>query len=530
MKVLMTELGIFLGFCLIPTSVFAQSIAYESFAGIRVGNGLAGSGTDATGWTDTGWENGSNARFRVVAPTSALTYQIVGGAFISGSDRAVQLTTKPEPAPAGLVASRMFPEQNTTIYLSFLVRPIVVGTGSDTLGLNLSNGVSSLGEIAFQPDLSQQHFDLVPLPGDGGGGGGGAPQDLNPSTTYLAVARLTWNGSFVRIDTWLNPPATYPGDGSYITTRYIASGPPVLSSIGLEISSTDTGGPTSTAVFDELRIGYTWEDVVPPTPITTLGNISTRGLVQTGDNVLIGGFIITGAQPKKVILRAIGPSLQLTGALQDPTLELHDGAGMLIASNDNWMDSPNKQEIIDSTIAPTYDTESAIVATLPANNASYTAVVRGVNNSTGIALVEAYDIGNVEDSKLANISTRGLVQTGDNVLIGGFIVLGPDSQQVIVRAIGPSLPVSGKLADPTLDLYDSNGVLLAANDNWRDVQEAEIIATTIPPTNDAEAAIVQTLAPAAYTAIVRGKNGTTGVALVEVYALETPATTTSETR
>ena len=248
----------------------------------------------------------------------------------------------------------------------------------------------------------------------------------------------------------------------------------MLSSVGFGISSDDTGGPTSTAIFDELRIGYTWADVVPPTPVTTLGNISTRGLVEADDNVLIGGFIISGAQPKKVILRAIGPSLQLTGALQDPTLELHDGAGMLIASNDNWMDSPNKQEIIDSTIAPTYDTESAIVATLPANNASYTAVVRGVNNSTGIALVEAYDIGNVEDSKLANISTRGLVQIGDNVLIGGFIVLGPDSQQVIVRAIGPSLPVSGKLADPTLDLYDSNGVLLAANDNWRTVKKQKL--------------------------------------------------------
>ena len=137
--------------------------------------------------------------------------------------------------------------------------------------------------------------------------------------------------------------------------------------------------------------------------------------------------------------------------------------------------------------------------------------MRGVNNTTGIGLVEVYDLDRTVDSKLANISTRGLVQTGDNVMIGGFIVLGTDSQKVIVRAIGPSLPLAGKLADPTLDLYDGNGVLLASNDNWRDTQEAEIIATTIPPTNDAESAIVQTLAPVPlYTAIVRGKNGTTG--------------------
>jgi hypothetical protein len=163
--------------------------------------------------------------------------------------------------------------------------------------------------------------------------------------------------------------------------------------------------------------------------------------------------------------------------------------------------------------------ESAIVATLAANSTGYTAIVRGVNNTTGVGLVEVFDLDNTVDSKLANISTRGLVQTGDDVMIGGFIVLGADAQKVIVRAIGPSLPVVGKLADPTLELHDANGALLVSNDNWRDTQEAEIIATTIPPTNDAESAIVRTLAPAAYTAIVRGVNGTTGVALVEVYAL-----------
>ena len=253
---------------------------------------------------------------------------------------------------------------------------------------------------------------------------------------------------------------------------------------------------------------------------TVLANISTRLRVETGDNVLIGGFIITGTQPKKVIVRAIGPSLPLAGALADPVLELHGPGAFATITNDNWR-SDQEAEIIATGIPPTNDLESAIVATLPANNSAYTAIVRGVNNGTGIGLVEAYDLDRTVDSKLANISTRGLVQTGDNVLIAGTIVLGQTSQRVIVRAIGPSLNLPGKLADPTLELRDGNGALLRSNDNWRSDQEAEIIATGIPPTNDLESAIVATLPAngASYTAIVRGVNGTTGVAVVEVYAL-----------
>ena len=256
-----------------------------------------------------------------------------------------------------------------------------------------------------------------------------------------------------------------------------------------------------------------------PTPTPgTLGNISTRLSVQTGDNVLIGGFIVTGTQSKRVLIRAIGPSLPIAGKLANPTLELVGSSGTIV-SNDDWR-SFQETEIIATTIPPSNDLESAIVATLPANNSAYTAIVRGVNNGTGIALVEAYDLDQTVDSKLANISTRGLVQTGDNVMIGGVIVVGTTPRKVIVRAIGPSLPVPGALADPTLELYDINGMLLISNDNWRDTQEAEIIATTIPPTDDLESAIVQTLAPAAYTAIVRGTNNATGIGLVEAYALE----------
>jgi hypothetical protein len=250
----------------------------------------------------------------------------------------------------------------------------------------------------------------------------------------------------------------------------------------------------------------------------SLANISTRLLAGTGNNVLIGGFIITGAQPKKVIVRAIGPSLPIAGALTDPILELRDSSGGLLAVNDDWR-SDHEADIIATTIPPNNDKESAIVATLPANNSAYTAILRGVNNGTGIGVVEVYDLNRTVDSKLGNISTRGLVQTDDNVLIGGLIVVGQDSQKVIVRGIGPSLNISGKLADPTLELRDNNGGLLRSNDNWRTDQEAEIIATTIPPSNDLESAIVKILTPGNYTAIVRGVNGSTGIGVVEVYGL-----------
>src|SRR5438067_2144796 len=255
--------------------------------------------------------------------------------------------------------------------------------------------------------------------------------------------------------------------------------------------------------------------------VTRLANISTRLPVQTGDNVLIGGFIITGTQPKKVILRAIGPSLPFANKLANPTLELFGPSGR-IDSNDNWVDSPNKQAIIDSTIPPSNDLESAIVATLPANNAGYTAIVRGVNGGTGIGVVEAYDLDQSVDSKLANISTRGFVQTGDNILIAGTIILGPNVQKVLVRGIGPSLQISGKMGDPALELRDQNGDILQANDNWIDSPDKQaIIDTTIPPTNDFESAIIATLPAngASYTAILRGVNNTTGIAVVEIYAL-----------
>jgi hypothetical protein len=267
-----------------------------------------------------------------------------------------------------------------------------------------------------------------------------------------------------------------------------------------------------------------------PTPPTLL-NISTRLRVLTDDNVLIGGFIITGTDPKNVLIRGIGPSLSsvgIAGALADPTLELHQGS-TTVMTNDNWKTRPDgtsqQAEIEATTIPPANDLESAVLATL--SPGAYTAILAGKNGGTGVGLVEVYDLAQGANSMLANISTRGFVDTGDNVMIGGFIVgggSGGGTARVIVRALGPSVPVAGALGDPTLELHDGSGALVAANDNWKtrpdgSSQQAEIEATTIPPTNDLESALVRTVPPGNYTAIVRGKNNATGVGLVEVYNL-----------
>jgi ligand-binding sensor domain-containing protein len=249
--------------------------------------------------------------------------------------------------------------------------------------------------------------------------------------------------------------------------------------------------------------------------VASLGNISTRVRVESGDNALIGGFIIAGDGPKKLIVRAIGPSLALNGALADPTLELFDRDGRSLAFNNDWTES--RSEVEATTIAPSHDLESAIVMQLPPG--AYTAVVRG-REGAGLGLIEVYDLGGGQASRLANISTRGNVQSGDNVMIAGVIVTAPQPQTIVIRAIGPSLAVTGKLGDPSLALFDNNGTPLESNDNWRESQQAAIDATTIPPGHDLESAIVTTLPAAAYTAVVTSANGSTGVAVVEVYAIE----------
>lgn len=253
--------------------------------------------------------------------------------------------------------------------------------------------------------------------------------------------------------------------------------------------------------------------------------LSTRLQVGTGDNALIGGFIMNGSSPKRLMIRGIGPSTNLTGALADPVLELHDGTGATIASNNNWGDAANKQDMIDIGLAPTSPNESGILMTVPSDpgNAFYTAIVRGVNNTTGIGLIEVYDLDSGPGSTLLNISTRGQVNVDPNALIGGFFVGGTQSKQILVRAIGPSLATAGianPLADPTLEFFNGQGTMVDSNDDWMtSPQKAQIQASGLAPTDTKESAVLQMLPAGPYTAVVRGANSGTGVGSVEVYQL-----------
>ena len=333
--------------------------------------------------------------------------------------------------------------------------------------------------------------------------------------SYSYDAGVTWSPNIVVSDSF-EPGLGYPNQnkmGDYIS-----------------LVSDNAGGHVAyCATFNGEQDIY-YVHVAPPA--SQLLNISSRAFVLADDNVVIAGFIITGPDPKRVMIRGIGPSLNGVGAtLPDPTLELHQGSTTL-ATNDNWKVRPDggsqQAEIEATTIPPVNDLESAIVTTL--NPGPYTAILAGKNRATGVGLVEVYDLGQEVSARLPNISTRAFVGTNDNVLIGGFIIGGDGGggANVVVRAIGPSLGsagVQGALQDPTLELHDANGVTTATNDNWKindqsqQSQEIAVLATTLQPTNDLESAIVATLPPGPHTAIVRGKNNTIGIALVEVFRL-----------
>ena len=303
-------------------------------------------------------------------------------------------------------------------------------------------------------------------------------------------------------------------DATVSGTRLLVAGHQVGNAT-FTVTATDFDGATVSQNFGVNVIA------APGRPV----NVSTRLQVGTGDNALIGGFIMRGPSPKRLVVRGIGPSTGLAGALANPILELHDNTGATIASNDNWGDAANRQELIDTGLAPASPNESAILITVPSdpNNAFYTAIVRGVNNATGIGLVEVYDVDSGPGSTLLNISTRGRVEVDPNALIGGFILGGTESKRILVRAIGPSLAaagVPGALSDPILELRDGNGALLDSNDDWGlSPNQAEIQASGLAPANSKESAVIRILSAAPYTAIVRGVNNTTGVGSVEVYQL-----------
>jgi uncharacterized protein (DUF1800 family) len=271
-----------------------------------------------------------------------------------------------------------------------------------------------------------------------------------------------------------------------------------------------------------LILGFTAQSAVA---ISSAVNLSTRMVVQTGDNVLIAGFIVYGTGQKQIALRALGPSLPLAGALSDPVVELHDASGKLISSNDNWR-TTQQDAIIAAGLAPSNDLESALIATI--SPGTYTAIVKGANNVTGVGLVELYDLDpDGAPCRLANLSTRGNVLTGDNVMIGGFIVRGDVSKTMLMRVRGPTLilngiPIPGSLSDPMLELHDANGARLVQNDNWRSDQEEQINASTLAPTDNREPALIASLTPGNYTTVVRGVQNTSGVALLEMYDLDQP--------
>ena len=336
--------------------------------------------------------------------------------------------------------------------------------------------------------------------------------DTDPKDTIASYRFNFGDGSPDAVQSTPTVQHTYQGGGGYrATVRVIDSRNQVSDNIaGVTIEVT---GPA-----------------VSPTPgpvsPAKLLNIATRARVETDDNVLIGGFIITGLDPKMMIVRAIGPSIQANGApfegrLEDPTLELYDSNGVFVTSNDNWKDSEFRADVEASGLAPSDDRESAIARIVAPD--AYTAVVRGKDGTTGVALVEVYDRNSGADSRLANLSTRGGVETGDNVLIGG-VTLGadPGPTRVVIRAIAPSLKaqIPGALDDPTLQLVDANGSPIAENDNWRDTAgRADIESNNLAPGNDAESALLMNFTPGQYTAVVRSKDGTTGLALVESYNL-----------
>ena len=324
--------------------------------------------------------------------------------------------------------------------------------------------------------------------------------------------------------------------GNTITGRFAPTGSDTFTALGsaggytspqFQIALSGTQGiNVAGAARSTTALDVTFDNlVVEADGILDLGllNIATRMRVQTGENVLIGGFIINGTDPKRVIIRGIGPSLSsfFSGTLANPTLELFQGTNLLQSNND-WKDT-QRTEIEATGLQPGNDFESAIVRTLPPG--AYTAVLRGLGDTTGIAVVEAYDLNQAANSRLANIATRGFVEAGDNVMIGGLIIgpAGGGCATLVVRALGPSLTafgIAGALQDPTLDLVNADGMIIRSNNGWRDSQATEIMATGLQPSDDREAALIEMPAPGSYTAIVRGVGNSTGVGLVEVYHLQ----------
>jgi hypothetical protein len=303
---------------------------------------------------------------------------------------------------------------------------------------------------------------------------------------------------------------------------------------GLHVNSSSgliSGTPTQAGTF-HVSLGATNGTITASDVLTLivrptefLGNLSTRMIVAPGSGAMIAGFILSGPETKRVLLRALSPSLAASGVqntITNPTLRLVDVHGGTLFFNDGWQSSAQRAEIQATHLAPHDTRESAIVATLPPG--AYTAIETDRYSHVGVGLIEVYDLSPSSDTVFANLSTRGIVRTDDEVMIGGVVLSGQQHTggRLLVRATGPSLSTAGitnALPNPTLQLFNANGVSLAFNDNWRDAQSAQIAATGLAPSNLYEPAILITRPLGPMTAIVRGMNNTIGIALVEVYDL-----------
>ena len=398
----------------------------------------------------------------------------------------------------------------------------VVGDGTANANVNRAVARASAKLIVLSFTLTEVSYPYSitgQLNGDGGGGGGTC-YELDPCR--LATAKLTSDTGtiFEKAGTTLSESGTLP-PGNYTLTVDAYASTPNFSAVG---------NYQSDANFNFTLDGPMSTPTPTPTPIpaTHPTNLSTRLFVDTGNFVVISGFIITGSGPRHLLLRGIGPSLSgvIANTLPDPSLQVHRSSCSQTLTNDNWRDT-QEAEIIATGRAPSNDLESAIVADLAPG--TYTAILSGTANTTGVGLIEIYDLTPDQDSRLANISTRGNVQTGDDIMIAGFILDGASGEDtIIVRGIGPSLSGFSPdtvLADPRLELRDINGQLVIENDNWMDDpnQAAIIQEAGLAPYNNLESAVAATLMPGPYTALLSGVNNGTGIGLVEVYDRGAPA-------
>jgi PKD repeat protein len=397
------------------------------------------------------------------------------------------------------------------------------GTFTATLVVTDSRGVRS-------QNTAQQVITVTP-------GGNSSPTPTatatataSPTATATATASPTPTATATASPT---PTSTATASATATATATASPTPTATATASPIPTATATASPTPTATATASPSATATATASPTatpsaTPTATpvdveLLNISGRVFTKTGDKVGIGGFIISGTGTKRIMARAIGPSLSVNGKLQDPFLEIHDSNGSEPLTNDNWRSS-QEAEIQQTGLAPTDDRESAVVKRLPAGN--YTAIIRGADGGQGIGVVELYDLSGTDPGELGNLSVRADVGTGDNVLFNGLILRGGNAKRVLFRALGPSVKVNGStvpgaLPDPVLELHDGNGGLMATNDNWKDAPNAaQIQATGLAPPDDHESAILMTLSNGNVTTIVRGVGNTTGIALAEAYKLD----------